>query len=127
MQYAVLYIMNVREDPRVDRTAYHFPTIRSTKGEMKLIVAFSLVALFEAATAEVASLTMTDFGTATAGKVVFVKFFAPWYVIYSYSGVMTIVLKTITFILNNAGVVIAKQWPLITRNWRRILKKIRMF
>lgn len=42
---------------------------------MKLIVALSLIA---AVSADVINLTVDNYATATAGKTVFIKFFAPW-------------------------------------------------
>lgn len=45
---------------------------------MKLLKATIFLTAFSAASASVTSLTPANFDTETAGKSVFIKFFAPW-------------------------------------------------
>jgi len=59
---------------KVDSCCAHFCDF----GKMKYIVASIVLSLLQVASAEVKELTAANFGVETAGKTVFIKFFAPW-------------------------------------------------
>ena len=73
------FLLTIQKINQIEIVDQHVGTLRrKTKLTMKLTLATILAFCFIEVSAEVLSLTSANFQSETAGKTVFIKYFAPW-------------------------------------------------